>query len=90
MFKNYQAVSIRHPAHCCGAVQNLDSQRFLSFEAPNLPLSACSTPSQCQCCYRILDDRRGDPHRDAQVGVPARVLGSNRRWWRGRGGAGTA
>jgi hypothetical protein len=90
MFKDYQAVSIRHPARCCGAVQSLDSQRFLSSEAPDLPLSTCSTPGQCQCCYRILGDRRGDPQRDAGVGPPARALGANRRWWRGRRGAGTA
>jgi len=80
MFNNHHAVSIRHPARCCQAVAELDDQRFLSSEAPSLPVTGCTTPQQCNCRYRHHQDRRNDARRDTDVGLPNRFFqGPNRR-----------
>jgi hypothetical protein len=39
-------------------VKSLCSSRFLSAEAPRLPLYGCSMPSTCGCAYKHHDDRR--------------------------------
>ncbi len=85
MFGNYQAVSIRHAGRCCQAVKALDETRYLSMEAPALPLTKCSAPGQCRCKYRYHTDRRDDYRRDTDFGLPERgFFGSNRRNIRGR------
>ena len=60
MFEDYRAVSIRHPDGCCRAATVLDGKRFLSTNAPSLPLTNCSMPGLCTCEYRTLADRRED------------------------------
>ena len=50
----------------CSAVVELRSQRFLSVEAPSLPLPSCSLPDQCQCKYKYWNDRRGMDRRALQ------------------------
>jgi len=62
MFEDYRAVSIRHPVGCCRAVNALDGKRFLSTNAPSLPLVNCTKPGLCTCEYRTLADRREDYH----------------------------
>lgn len=50
--------------------------RFLSREAPMLPLPACTMPDSCRCRFRKYNDRRqGD----------RRLFGSepDRRWYAG-------
>ena len=85
MLGNYHAVSIRHTNRCCAAVKQLDGQRFLSIEAPNLPLATCSNPQGCQCRYKHHTDRRDDARRDTDAGLPERFFhGLNRRIRRGR------
>ena len=85
MFRDRSAVSIRHTGSCCKAVKDVETQRFLSAEAPNLPLADCSTPNLCQCKYLHHTDRREDPRRDTEVGLPGRGLtGFNRRFLSGR------
>jgi hypothetical protein len=80
MLSHYHAVSIRHPSRCCQAVKQLDEQRFLSTEAPSLPLARCNLPSQCKCRYRHHTDRRDDARRDVDFGLPERMFfGPNRR-----------
>jgi len=91
MFRDYHAVSIRRAGRCCEEVMEMESRRFLSVEAPDLPLSACSMPTQCQCKYRHHTDRRDDPRRDTDVGLPDRgFFGGNRRFLWGRRGNDTA
>jgi hypothetical protein len=53
----YHAVSIVPGVTCCGAARELRLRRFLSKEAPPLPLAAC-TVSRCSCSYKHYDDRR--------------------------------
>jgi hypothetical protein len=42
---------------CCDAAQALRGQRFLSAEAPKVPLKGC-TAGRCTCTYAHFDDRR--------------------------------
>lgn len=80
MLSNYHAVSIRHGKRCCRAVKALEGQRFLSQEAPSLPLATCTNPNGCACRYQHHTDRRDDPRRDTDVGLPDRYFhGPNRR-----------
>lgn len=78
----YQSVSIRYGIDPCEAVEKLSGKRFLSEEAPPLPLPDCSA-ARCQCWYvhvgdRRVDDRR-DPYRPTSYGGPDRRSGTDRR-----------
>jgi len=85
MLGRYQAVSIQHGTRCCQAVQQFDGRRFLSMEAPHLPLAGCSNPDHCQCRYAHHTDRREDARRDTDIGLPDRFFhGPNRRQRAGR------
>ena len=87
---DYRAVSIHHPAGCCRSATALDGKRFLSNNAPKLPLANCSSPGLCQCEYRTLNDRREDfkpkpspehaptPLRAGIRHLAARLLGTRR------------
>jgi hypothetical protein len=80
----YHAVTIVPGATCCGAARNLRTQRFLSREAPPLPLAAC-TVSPCRCSYKHYDDRRTKPRRASdRIGQPALWSGTERRAASGR------
>lgn len=81
----YQAVSVAYPGKCCAAVKTLAGRRFLASDAPALPLSACSLPNQCKCCFQKYDDRRDDNRRLPGV-VTKWYAGSEKRRSRGRRG----
>lgn len=53
----YHAVSIDSDSAACEAVQQLKEKRFLSSEAPLIPLSDC-TSAICNCKYLHHQDRR--------------------------------
>lgn len=53
----YHAVSIRYRMNACEAAKQLTDKRFLSNEAPKLPLPEC-TASACHCRYEHYEDRR--------------------------------
>jgi len=55
----WHAVSIQPGVKRCEAVNELVGQRFLSKDAPRLPLAKC-TEAECTCRYRHYDDRRLD------------------------------
>lgn len=55
--KPFAAVSIHPSPECCQAVQVTKGKRFLSREAPRLPLAEC-TANECRCVYRHHADRR--------------------------------
>lgn len=74
-----------NPGPCaCEAVAALGGQRFLSDEAPRLPLPGCSRPEDCRCVYRHFTDRRTDARRDSDVGLPQRQVAVEKRSGRGR------
>jgi hypothetical protein len=58
----YKAVSIHSYKDRCTDVQALVGQRFLSSEAPPLPLESC-TSEKCRCVYMHHIDRRGGTDR---------------------------
>jgi hypothetical protein len=80
----YHAVSIVPGAACCNAARELRTQRFLSREAPPLPLAGC-TVSPCRCSYKHFDDRRMRSRRSAdRMGQPPPFSGAERRAVSGR------
>jgi hypothetical protein len=82
--KTYHAVSILAAARCCEAAEAVRSRKFLSKEAPALPLAECTKPAECKCRFQKHDDRRtGDDDR--------RLLGSSQRsvWYGGQEKRGT-
>jgi hypothetical protein len=80
----WHAVTIAAPANACDAAQACKGKRFLSGDAPWLPLEECDT-KRCECKYRHYEDRRGDARRRDEKGVAkhGREQG-NRRLSRGR------
>ena len=61
--KRYHCVEIRRGSHACKAVKDLGNTRFLSDEAPRLPVPGC-TAGQCTCSFIHHDDRRDDDRRN--------------------------
>jgi hypothetical protein len=48
---------------CCRASVLARNTRYLSPEAPPLPLAGCTQPESCHCKYRHFSDRRAGPRR---------------------------
>lgn len=71
------------PGHC-KAAEAAKGRRFLSAEAPLLPLRECDVAA-CTCKYRHHEDRRGPPRRSEETGGGLRTRdGTDRRNNRGR------
>jgi hypothetical protein len=64
----HHAVSIVPGPRCCAQAQELRGQRFLSRDAPQLPLASCGR-TDCTCRYEHYQDRRGNPRRLRDMGV---------------------
>ena len=64
----YHAVTIAPGPRACEAAKALRGKRFLSREAPDLPLRDCSC-SSCTCRYEHHDDRRNGQRRARDLGV---------------------
>lgn len=64
--QSYHAVEIHAAAQACPAVRSFRDKRFLSRDAPPIPLPSCSAPD-CDCVYVHYDDRRSGPRRDAYL-----------------------
>jgi hypothetical protein len=80
----WHAVSILPGADACGACHRFTGYRFLSRQAPPLPLPTCDA-FQCTCRYRHHKDRRAGPRRRSDIGLmPAVYRGMERRGVRGR------
>jgi len=80
----YHAVAIVPGASCCSAARDLRTQRFLSREAPPLPLAGC-TVSPCRCSYKHFDDRRMKSRRATdRIGQPPPWSRAERRAASGR------
>jgi hypothetical protein len=58
----YHSVSIRLALIPCAAAIQLQGQRFVSAEAPQLPLAGCDQPD-CECRYQHHADRRDSMER---------------------------
>ena len=64
----YHAVAIRVNGSCCDAARELQGHRFLSNEAPALPLPEC-TAADCNCRFAHYDDRRSGKDRRTPFGT---------------------
>ncbi len=70
----WHAVSIETVAGCCNYARALRESRFLSAEAPVLPLPNCPTRDRCRCLYKHHEDRRGQLRRREEItGLRANV-----------------
>jgi hypothetical protein len=65
--RKWHAVSIVAKGICCGLARSLYANRFLSAEAPRLPLPECTMPSSCQCAYKHHEDRRARARRSDEL-----------------------
>lgn len=66
----FHAVTIVTANTCCKQAHELKGQRFLSAEAPRLPLQGCDEQQSCKCRYRHFVDRRNKLRRKADRGLP--------------------
>ena len=65
---SHHAVSIAPGPRCCKEARELQGHRFLSREAPMLPLVSCDR-TECTCRYEHHEDRRKGPRRARDMGV---------------------
>ncbi|HEY0683363.1 MAG TPA: hypothetical protein VGD45_13600 [Steroidobacter sp.] len=80
----YHAVSVLPGADACAAAYRFSGQRYLSRQAPRLPLPSCDVQA-CGCRFKHHKDRRSGPRRNSDVGmVMAGYSGQERRRSRGR------
>lgn len=82
----WHAVAIVQGIWSCEAVHALPPTRYLSRDAPRLPLPQCSSPAACSCAYKHFVDRRGQPRRKDEMSGLRRAghLANERRVTRGR------
>jgi len=81
----WNAVSIASTSGSCEAARALKGRRFLSAEAPRLPLAACTLGASCRCVYRKYADRREGPRREEdETGRRSGAVAQERRRRRGR------
>lgn len=80
----FHAVSVIPGEGACGAAYRLTGHRFLSKEAPTLPLPTCDA-FHCTCRFAHHADRRAGPRRRIDFGLmPSQFPGNDRRRSTGR------
>lgn len=62
----WHAVGVSVGKPCCQASAAVRNVRYLSSEAPSLPLAECTQPKQCLCKFKHFSDRRRGPRRDVE------------------------
>ena len=71
----WKAVSVLAGINGCAAAEALRGKRFLSNEAPLLPLRDCGSPGTCKCRYQHHQDRRAVVRRATDRGeLPVRKV----------------
>jgi hypothetical protein len=80
----FHGIAIEPGEDACQAARNLANERFLSDEAPHLPLDGCTTGASCRCVYRHYADRRTEVRREADLGLPPRMVRNENRNGAGR------
>jgi hypothetical protein len=61
--KRWHAVSVKPGMGACPVATSATQQRWLSREAPQLPLPGCTRPDTCCCTYQHHEDRRAGGRR---------------------------
>jgi hypothetical protein len=81
----WHAVAIVPRADACEPAVAIRGKRFLSPDAPSLPLQDCPNPSACKCVYQHHEDRRTGPRRASELsGLRTARPQQNRRAGPGR------
>ena len=62
--KDYRSVSVAPGGQCCAAAKDMVGKRYLSREAPRLPLANCTLPGSCSCKFKKASDRRDGERRE--------------------------
>lgn len=71
----FHCVSIVNKGDCCEQVNTLTGKRFLSKEAPAIPMEEC-TMAHCECRYQHFEDRRQSSNeRRVDYGVTRELFG---------------
>ncbi|EGM71696.1 hypothetical protein [Shewanella sp. HN-41] len=71
----FHCVSIVNKGHCCEQVNAITGKRFLSKEAPAIPMEECTMP-HCECRYQHFEDRRQSSNeRRVDYGVTRELFG---------------
>lgn len=68
----WHAVSVKPGDGACNAAISGKNRRWLSREAPLLPLPGCTRPDTCKCTYSHHDDRRMGSRRTEDLDVFSR------------------
>jgi hypothetical protein len=80
----FHAVSIIPGQHACAASYRFTGYRFLSRQAPKLPLPTCDA-FHCTCRFKHYADRRAGPRRRSDIGLMSgHYPGTDRRRSNGR------
>lgn len=74
----WHSVSIIRGRHACAAVVQLNAQKWLSAQAPQLPIKGCDA-QQCECRYRHHADRRSADRRETDGMVSGPPKNGERR-----------
>jgi hypothetical protein len=79
--RRWHAVSVKPGQGACNAAISGKNRRWLSREAPLLPLPGCTRPDTCTCTYNHHDDRRAGSRRAQDLDVFSRAprVGNERR-----------
>ncbi len=79
--RRWHAVSVKPGQGACNAAISGKNRRWLSREAPLLPLPGCTRPDTCTCTYNHHDDRRAGSRRAQDLDVFSRAprIGNERR-----------
>ena len=81
----WHSVVIVTRANACTGALAARNQRFLSKDAPQLPLKDCPQASTCKCVYKHFLDRRDEPRRGNEAtGMRTARPKAERRVARGR------
>ena len=70
--RRWHAVSVKPASGACPAAISGKNRRWLSREAPMLPLPGCTRPDACHCTYQHHDDRRAGSRRAEDLDAFAR------------------
>jgi hypothetical protein len=81
--QRWHAVAIVTTDTACAAARACQNSRYLSVDAPRLPLAGCDTTT-CDCTYRHFADRRQGARRGTSAPDPDTASVTERRDRRGR------
>jgi len=80
----WHTVTIVLQTSSCAAAAMCRNTRYLSREAPRLPLSTCPNAGSRPCTFKHHEDRRAGPRRSADIGGSSDKPSNEKRRSRGR------